>query len=428
VQRGFAGRPLFSPLFCHLVRSPKKETTLKRRSINLHVLSVVLLMVCPSILFSQSPIPPDAKLEKLATGLLQPEGPLWKDGAGLLFSDIKRNLINIWSPLDGSVKPYLQPSDSSNGITFDRQGRLVLTQMLLRRVSRQELDGTITPLASTYNGKRFNSPNDIVVKSDGSIFFTDPDFNIPFGQKRELTFKGIYRITPEGALVLLDSTFDKPNGICFSPDEKKLYVNESARCLIYVWDVTDDSLLVNKRLFYTIPATGYADGMKVDPAGNLYCAGPTGVWIISPTGQYLGKIAMTENPSNCAWGDSDRKTLYMTAGSSLYRIRMVTTGVNGVGQNLVPEDFELHQNYPNPFNGFTKLSYTLSRAMSVELRVYDSAGHLVQTLVHEKKGAGYHVATFDASTMASGAYFVSLVSGTDQKPMSVQSKKMILIR
>jgi gluconolactonase len=401
---------------------------MKSKPITLHILSLALLVVCSSVLHGQSPIPPDAKLEKLATGLLQPEGPLWKDGVGLLFSDIKRNLIDVWSPSDSSVKAYLQPSDSSNGITFDRQGRLVLTQMRLRRVARQELDGTITPLASTYNGKKFNSPNDIIVKSDGSIFFTDPDFNIPFGQTRELSFKGIYRITPQGALVLLDSTFDKPNGICFSPDEKKLYVNESARCLIYCWDVIGDSLLINKKLFYTIPAVGYADGMKVDPAGNLYCAGPTGVWIISPAGQSLGKVAMTENPSNCAWGDNDRKTLYITAGNSLYRIRTTTTGVEEGSQSQVPSTLEVLQNYPNPFKGSTRLPYTVYHKMSFELRVYNAAGHLVKTLVHGTKEAGYYSATFDASTMASGVYFVRFVSQTDQKPLSFQSIKMILMR
>ncbi|MCX6132910.1 MAG: SMP-30/gluconolactonase/LRE family protein [Ignavibacteriales bacterium] len=401
---------------------------MKSRSIIRLILSLALLTACVSALFGQSPIPPEAKLEKLASGLLQPEGPVWKDGAGLLFSDIKRNLINVWSPLDGSVKLYLQPSDSSNGMTFDQQGRLVLTQMRLRRVARQELNGTITPLASTYDGKKLNSPNDLVVRSDGSIFFTDPDFNIPSGQKRELNFKGIFRITPKGALVLLDSAFDKPNGICFSPDEKKLYVNESARCLIYVWDVIGDSLIVNKLLFYSIPATGYADGMKVDPSGNLYCAGPTGVWIISPTGQYLGKIAMTENPSNCAWGDNDRKTLYMTAGSSLYRIRTITTGLNEGNQYSLPGEIELRQNYPNPFNGSTDLSYSLPRTMGVELRVYNSVGHLVCSLVQETKEAGCHLAAFDASSMASGVYFASLVTRTERKGLSIQSKKMILIR
>jgi gluconolactonase len=300
--------------------------------------------------------------------------------------------------------------------------------MRLRRVARQELDGTITPLASTYNGKRFNSPNDIIVKSDGSIFFTDPDFNIPFGQARELSFKGIYRITPNGALVLLDSTFDKPNGICFSPDEKKLYVNESARCLIYCWDVIGDSLLSNRRLFYTIPANGYADGMKVDPAGNLYCAGPTGVWIISPSGQSLGKVAMPENPSNCAWGNNDRKSLYITAGSSLYRIHTTTTGVEEGSQSQGSNTLEVLQNYPNPFKGATRLPYTVSHKMSFELRVYNAAGRLVKTLDHGTKEAGYYSATFDASTMASGVYFASLVSETDQMSSLFQSMKMIVIR
>jgi gluconolactonase len=168
--------------------------------------------------------------------------------------------------------------------------------------------------------------------------------------------------------------------------------------------------------------------MKVDSAGNLYCAGPTGVWIISPSGQALGKIAMAENPSNCAWGDNDRKSLYITAGSSLYRIRTVTTGLNEERQSPVPDKFELLQNYPNPFNGSTKLLYTVSHTMSVQLRVYDSAGHLVKTLVHETKEAGSYSATFDASSMASGVYFASLVSQTEQKSLSFQTMKMTLIR
>jgi gluconolactonase len=400
------------------------------RSIAPVIFSFALLLICTSALFGQSPIPPDARLEKLASGLLQPEGPLWKEGIGLLFSDIKRNLIDVWSPVDGSVKPYLQPSDSSNGITFDRQGRLVLTQMRLRRVARQEIDGTITPLASTYNGKKFNSPNDVVVKSDGSIFFTDPDFNIPSGQTRELSFKGVFRISPTGALILLDSSFDKPNGICFSPDEKKLYVNESARCLIYVWDVIADSLLVNKRLFYTIPATGYADGMKVDTAGNIYCAGPTGIWIVSPTGQYLGRIAMTENPSNCAWGDSDRKTLYMTAGASLYRIRTITTGLNQENQSPPPGAFELYQNYPNPFNPSTAISFQLSSVSYTTLRIFNVQGKEIATLINGSLAAELHTIQWNAANNPSGVYFYRL----DRRPnagvsgASFETKKMILVK
>jgi gluconolactonase len=181
--------------------------------------SFLLLILLAAVSFAQSPVPSNAKLEKLVTGLLQPEGPVWKDSV-LLFSDIQANTIYLWSPIDSSIQPYLQPSDSSNGLTLNQQGRLILTQMRLRRVARQEMDGSVTPLVSNYRGKKFNSPNDLVVKSDGSIFFTDPDFNVPYPYNKELDFKGVYRISPSGSIKLLDSTFDKPNGICFSPDEK----------------------------------------------------------------------------------------------------------------------------------------------------------------------------------------------------------------
>lgn len=290
-------------------------------------MKLLALIALTSFAFSQSPIAPGAQLEKLATGFRQPEGPVWKDGLGLLLSDIAGNTIYLWSPSDGSTKPFLQPSDSSNGLTFDHEGRLILTQMAKRRVSRRGADGTITPLVSNYNGKRFNSPNDVVVRSDSSIFFTDPDFNIPFGQSTELHFQGVYRVSPAGGLKLLDSTLDKPNGICFSPDETKLFVNDSHKCIIYAWDVIDDSTLANKRVFYTIPAAGYADGMKTDSLGNIFCTGPTGVWIVSPSGVLLDKVSMSETPSNCNWGDADKRTLYITAGSSLYRIRLLTTGI-----------------------------------------------------------------------------------------------------
>ena len=264
---------------------------------------------------------PSGTLERICTGFQFTEGPVWKDGVGLLFSDVWPSTIHRWSPADLMVSIHLKPSDSSNGLTYDAQGRLILTQMQQRRVSRQETDGSITPLVATFRGKRFNSPNDIVVSSSGAIFFTDPDFNVPPGQSMELAFKGIYRLSPSGSVQLIDSTFDKPNGICFSPDEKRLYVNESPRHTIYVWDVANDSTFTNKRLFYTIPQNGYADGMKADSAGNIYCTGPGGVWVVSPGGTYITLISTPETPTNCAWGDADRKTLYITARTSVYRIR-----------------------------------------------------------------------------------------------------------
>jgi gluconolactonase len=288
----------------------------------LFILSLALI----SFAFSQSPVPPGAKLEKVATGFQFVEGPVWKDGVGLLFSDIWPSKIYLWSPKDSSVSFYLNPSDSSNGLTLDNHGNLILTQMQLQRVSRQESDGSITPLVSTYMGKKFNSPNDIIVTSKGSIYFTDPDFNTPGGKaNKELTFQGIYRLSPSGSLTVLDSTLTLPNGICLSPDEKKLYVNDSQAGKIYMWDVLSDSTITHKTLLYSIPIGGYADGMKVDPSGNIYCTGPGGVWVVSPTGTYLGKISTPETPTNCNWGDMERNTLYITARTSIYRIRLTPT-------------------------------------------------------------------------------------------------------
>lgn len=368
-------------------------------------------------------------VERVWTGFQFVEGPVWKEGVGLLFSDIYPSTIYQWSRGDSTLSVYMKPSDSSNGLTFDHLGNLILTQMQKRRVARQEPNGTITPLASTYNGKRFNSPNDIVVSSSGAIFFTDPDFNVPAGQTRELNFKGIFRLGQSGRLQVVDSTFDKPNGICFSPDERRLYVNESAQHKIYVWDVVNDSTFTNKRLFYTIPQTGYADGMKVDSDGNVYCTGPGGIWVVSPSGTYVTLIATPQTPSNCTWGDADRKTLYITAQSSVYRIRPgIAAGVNE-GKRNDQNRFELQGNYPNPFNPKTVIKYTVGatsgtgQVSSVRLVVYDPLGREVATLVDEKKQPGTHFVTFDAFHLASGVYFYRLTGGS-----FVQARKMLLVR
>jgi gluconolactonase len=389
----------------------------------------LLLLLVTSIVLAQSPVPSGAILEKVATGFQQPEGPVWKDGVGLLFSDIQRSTIYRWSQTD-SITIFMHPSDSSNGLTFDRQGRLILTQMLSRRVARQELNGNITPLASTYNGKKFNSPNDVVVKSDGSIFFTDPDFNIPVNQKKELTFQGIYRISPSGNLSLLDSSLNKPNGICFSLDEKKLFVNESALDKIYVWDVVNDSTITNKKPFYAIPMQGYADGMKIDSAGNIYCAGPTGVWVISPSGVCLDTIVMPNKASvsNCNWGEADRKTLYITSGSSLYRIRLGTvTGVKGQG-SLPPKTFELYGNYPNPFNPSTTIYFELPYESRVLLNVYDILGRKIDTLIDGTMQSGYHNVQFTPTGIDGGIYLYRLTADAGKIGMYSATKKMLVIK
>ena len=269
--------------------------------------------------YAQSPVPKGAELELIADGFQFVEGPVWNDSLGLLFSDMPANKIYRWTPED-SISIFLDPSGNSNGLTYDLMQSLILTQTGLRRVARLVSNGSQTSLTHSFDGKKFNSPNDIVVKSDGSIFFTDPPFNIPQGQKQELSFAGIYRISPTGSLMLLDSSLTLPNGICFSPDESMLYVNDSQARIIYVWDVVGDSTIVNKRKFASITPVGYADGMKVDLSGNLYCAGPLGVWIFASNGTVLDTIMVPGHTTNINWGGKDGKTLYITAGNSVYRI------------------------------------------------------------------------------------------------------------
>jgi gluconolactonase len=384
---------------------------------------LLIFLLIFSITFAQSPVPSTAKLEKIADGLLQPEGPVWIDSLGLLFSDIKANAIYLWSPADSSLKPYIQPSDSSNGLTLDLQGRLILTQMRLRRVARRENDGTIFPLVSTYEGKKFNSPNDIVVKSDGAIFFTDPDFNMPFPFDHQIGFQGIYRLGTSGTLQLLDSTFEEPNGICFSPDESKLYVNDSHKCEIYSWDVLNDSTIANKKLLYSIPASGYADGMKTDSAGNIYCAGPTGIWIISPKGEYLDRIAISASPSNCNWGDQDRKTLYITGGSSLYRIRLATITDIQNKEESPDESFKLYPNYPNPFNPETNITFYLAKQSHAMLKIYNLLGEEIQTLIDNNLEKGNHTYRFEGKDYSSGIYFYQLTVGNFK-----EHRKMMLLK
>lgn len=405
-----------------------KKNKMPKRILALNVITILFLSIAS--VHAQSIIPPGAQVETIVTGLKQPEGPVWIDSLGLLFSDIMANKIYLWSPTTQQTTVFLSPSDSSNGLTLDNNGNLFMTQMLKRRVVRRTTDGTIIPLAETFRGKKFNSPNDVVVKSDGSIFFTDPDFNVPTGQVKELPFKGIYRISPSGNIQLLDSLFDKPNGICFSPDEKYLYVNESAQRKIYVWDVVNDSLLTNKRLFYTITTNGYADGMKTDSAGNLYCAGPTGVWIISPEGTYLAKIATSLNPSNCTWGDADRKTLYITAGygqGAVYRIRLTTP--SGIKQEFSrPQGIELFQNYPNPCNPSTNIRYCLPERGTVSLDIYDTAGRKITSLLQCEQEAGVYEVRFDSRSYANGVYYYCLTFTTPTKEFQTLTKRFLILK
>lgn len=289
-------------------------------------------------------VPADASIEKLADGFRFTEGPIWTRQGYLLFSDYPRGIIK-WAP-DGTLGPFPEPHGTwkkgaesipvtmTNGLTLDRQGRLVICEQGKRRVALLEADSTLTILADQYEGKRLNSPNDIVVKSDGSIYFTDPPYGLAKGDEdpsKELPFNGVYRLAG-GKITLLHRQLTRPNGLAFSPDEKYLYVanSDSKKSLWMRFEVLSDGTLGKGQVFYDVtghPEEGLPDGLKVDQRGNVYATGPGGVWIFSPHGKALGIIKPPEIPANCHWGDADGKTLYMTARTGLYRIRLKIAGV-----------------------------------------------------------------------------------------------------
>jgi len=275
---------------------------------------------------------PGATVEKVADGFQFTEGPLWVDGA-LLFSDIPANTIYKWTPGMDKAEVWRKPSGNSNGLTLDTAGRLLACEHSTRRVSRTEPDGTITTLAERYEGKRLNSPNDVVVHSGGGIYFTDPPYGLPnMKEGKELPFSGIYLLRPDGTLVLLDDSLALPNGLAFSPDEKVLYVDDSGLMIIRAYDVQPDGTLTNARRFAELkrPKEGVPDGLKVDRYGNVFCTGPGGVWVFNSAGEKLGVIETPEVPANLAWGGDDFKTLYITARTGLYRVQ-VKTGGKGAG-------------------------------------------------------------------------------------------------
>ena len=270
-------------------------------------------------------------LEQIATGFGFTEGPIWC-GDYLLFSDIPQNRIVRWQMRSEGpeVTTFRSPSGNSNGLTLDKSGRLIACEHSTRRVTRTEVDGTVSVLAERYDGRRLNSPNDVVVRSDGSVYFTDPPYGLgETAAWKEIPFNGVYRITPDGELVLLVDDFDRPNGLAFSPDEAILYVNDTVRRHIRAFDVSAEGDISNGRVFIEMqsPKDGVPDGMKVDQEGNVYCTGPGGIWIMDPDGKQLGSIILPELPANLAWGDPDWQTLYITARTSVYRLRLDTPGI-----------------------------------------------------------------------------------------------------
>ena len=289
-------------------------------------------------------VPADYRIEKLAEGMVFTEGPLWvRNGGYLLFSDVRGNAIYKWTPTEGAtdfLKPVYQGDREGligpNGLTLDSKGNLMICEHGNRRISRLALpkEGDPTVVVDNFEGKKLNSPNDLTYKSDGWLYFTDPPYGLAQQDDdpaKELDFNGVFRLSPdEKTLEVLIKDQTRPNGIGFSPDEKILYVGNSDPDKKHwmAYDVKEDGTVGNGRLFFDVTSDtseGLPDGLKLDKQGNLFCTGPGGVWIFSPDGRHLGTIQPDEVPANVGWGD-DGKSLYMTARTGLYRIRLTTEG------------------------------------------------------------------------------------------------------
>ncbi|MCL4747808.1 MAG: SMP-30/gluconolactonase/LRE family protein [Burkholderiaceae bacterium] len=287
-------------------------------------------------------VAPDSKVERIAGGLKFTEGPVWC-GSHLLFSDIPNNRIVRWRSLAEGPELTTYATGRSNGLTLDRQGRVLAAEHYGRRVTSVAADGMRTVLAERFKGKRLNSPNDIVVKLDGSVYFTDPPYGVQPGTPgmsrapgwwtapipgKELDCNGVFRIAPDGTLHLVADDCACPNGLAFSPNESILYVIDSAHKHIRAYDVRPNGTLTNSRILLDMASeeAGTPDGLKIDLQGNIFSTGPGGVWVCRPDGEVLGRILLPELPANLAWGE-DGSVLFLTAWTSVYRLRTRTQGM-----------------------------------------------------------------------------------------------------
>jgi gluconolactonase len=268
-----------------------------------------------------------SEAERLATGFVFTEGPLWHPDGFYYFVDVRKSMFYRLTP-GGKPEVLRENTGEGNGTTFDLQGRLIMCEGGNRRITRTGADGKMEVLCDRYEGKRLNRPNDVVCRSDGSIYFTDPGLRVPLAE-RELPYAAIYRIDPGGAVSML-ADFEYPNGLAFSPDERTLYVaNTRWAQYIHALEIGADGAMVRRRIFADMSSDetdGVPDGMKVDVEGRVYCTGPGGTWVFAPDGTRLGIIRTPEVPANLAFGGPDLRTLFFTARTSVYTLRAKVPG------------------------------------------------------------------------------------------------------
>jgi gluconolactonase len=282
-------------------------------------------------------VDPNVEVEQLGTGFIFTEGPVWHPKENfLLFSDMPGDVRRRWTP-DGNIEEVMRPANKCNGMTRDAELNLLVCEHSTSSVVRERPDGTRETLATHYQGKELNSPNDIIVHSDGSIYFSDPTYGrLPgFGIEREceLDFRGVYRIPPGGGdPQLLVDDFGEPNGLCFSPDESLLYINDTPNANIRVFDVQPDGTIANGRMFAEnigdgdLAKGGLVDGMKCDERGNIWVSGPDGVWVFASSGEHLGVVGIPESVGNLHWGGPDWTWMFVPASTSLYRFETKVAG------------------------------------------------------------------------------------------------------
>jgi gluconolactonase len=310
-----------------------------RNTILLHLTAVFCLLLTASAQtprsFELQPLSPEfwnlvdhqARLETVAGGFGFTEGPMWDADGFLYVSDETINRIFRVYP-DGKKEEVIALGDP-DGNTFDRRHRLIDCASVLRAIIEVTPNGKYKILADHYDGKKFNSPNDVIVGPDGALYFTDPTLDLVAGEKQEIPFQGVYRLDDKGNVRLLTKDLTQPNGLAFSPDGKHFYIDDSEKRNIRVYDVGQDGTLSKGRIFGEEPGAkhdGVPDGIKVDKSGNLFITGPRGIWVWDAKGNHLGTIAMPEQPANLTWGDKDYRTLYITATTSVYRLELKTQG------------------------------------------------------------------------------------------------------